>query len=546
MEEDIKKKGMLYIQQQRFGKKWKKVWSIIYRESSRSVSRMEFFEFKDSCASNADKSDRTLRKQENKKVIKLRDCIRVSEVEVDGCPKDCRPFLVETTEKMFLFAAENSELEGWTQTLCEIAFPMNWAEPGMGKRGSILRSRADPPEAGMEDNTLYSSRDNVMKDFKVTVRKTEASERCRLRGNYLLRMDFDNLLLKDCKSGEVLYTWPYRFLRRFGRDKVTFSFEAGRRCESGEGNFEFETKQGNVLFQAVERAIDLQKTNMGPQRQASGGVEVPLDNGSVYSTVNDALPKDNPPIAQGGRTRLLELPADKVLSGVKSLSLDTRPPPHKSQVKNISSCPLMTCEDQTYSKISLPREQGEQLDHKEDMPSPRSIRKHGSQDSEYSVPFDTVAKNLMATMWPKFDDEGCEREACVDGAEASDPLYDSIDESAVRSIIRAKSKGKKPTFTTPDHIYDEPEGCAVAAARGPSSLYDNPEEVTGHAWKFQGSEDPSGHEYPYNPHVDDYAVPKPPRKVFPDPPVDQHGEGVIEDVSPYDNVILKITARDGK
>ncbi|XP_010139168.1 PREDICTED: docking protein 2-like, partial [Buceros rhinoceros silvestris] len=36
---------------------------------------------------------------------------------------------------------------------------------------------------------------------------------------------------------------------------VTFSFEAGRRCTSGEGNFEFETRQGNEIFQAIELAI---------------------------------------------------------------------------------------------------------------------------------------------------------------------------------------------------------------------------------------------------------------------------------------------------
>uniref|UniRef100_A0A8C9RSJ0 Docking protein 2 n=1 Tax=Scleropages formosus TaxID=113540 RepID=A0A8C9RSJ0_SCLFO len=524
--------------------KWKKVWSIIYRESSCSVSRMEFFEFKDSGAANAEKADRTLRKQENKKVIKLRDCIRVSEVQVESCPRDCQPFLVETTEKIFLFAAENSELEGWTQALCEIAFPMNWAEAGTVKRGSILRSRPELVEAAMEDNTLYGARESVMKDFKVNIRKTEGSERCRLRGSYLLRTDFNSLLLKDCKTGEVLFSWPYRFLRRFGRDKVTFSFEAGRRCDSGEGNFEFETKQGNVLFQAVERAIDLQKTNMGPQRQASGGVEAPLDNGSVYSTVNNVQSKDSHPLPSGTRPRL-EVPTDKVLTGVKSLTLDTRPPPHKSQVKNISSCPLMISEDQTYSQISMPREQVERLEHTEDTSSPRSIRKHGSQDSEYSLPFDSIAKSFMATMWLKLDDKGCEREVCVDSEEVSDPLYDSIDESAVRAAIRVRSESKKPTFGRPDHIYDEPEGCAIAADRGPSSLYDNPTEVIGHAWKFQGSEDPSGHEYPYNPHIDDYAVPKPPRKVLPDPPEDEDDEEV-NDVSPYDNVMLKIMERGNR
>lgn len=39
----------------------------------------------------------------------------------------------------------------------------------------------------------------------------------------------------------------------------SFSFEAGRRCPSGEGSFEFDTKQGSLLFKAVEAAISRQQ-----------------------------------------------------------------------------------------------------------------------------------------------------------------------------------------------------------------------------------------------------------------------------------------------
>lgn len=57
-------------------------------------------------------------------VIKLNDCIRVSDADVEGCPRDCGPFLVETTEKTFIFAVETAELEDWMKKLCEIAFPV--------------------------------------------------------------------------------------------------------------------------------------------------------------------------------------------------------------------------------------------------------------------------------------------------------------------------------------------------------------------------------------------------------------------------------------
>lgn len=62
-------------------------------------------------------------------VIRLSDCIRVTEVDMDGCPRDTGPFLVETTEKIFMFAADREQLDDWTQKLCEIAFPVSARTP---------------------------------------------------------------------------------------------------------------------------------------------------------------------------------------------------------------------------------------------------------------------------------------------------------------------------------------------------------------------------------------------------------------------------------
>uniref|UniRef100_A0A3P8WNX5 Docking protein 2-like n=1 Tax=Cynoglossus semilaevis TaxID=244447 RepID=A0A3P8WNX5_CYNSE len=106
MEEDIRKQGILYLQQQQtFGKKWKRMWSVLFRENTCSISRLEFFECKDGG------------------VIRLSNCIRVSEVDVNGCPKDTGSFLVETTEKMYVFAADRNQVGDWIHKLCEIAFP---------------------------------------------------------------------------------------------------------------------------------------------------------------------------------------------------------------------------------------------------------------------------------------------------------------------------------------------------------------------------------------------------------------------------------------
>lgn len=59
-----------------------------------------------------------------------------------------------------------------------------------------------------------------MNTFWVTVQRTEAAERCELRGTYVLKAERDSLVLKDPRTNEILYVWPYRLLRRYGRDKV--------------------------------------------------------------------------------------------------------------------------------------------------------------------------------------------------------------------------------------------------------------------------------------------------------------------------------------
>lgn len=90
----------------------------------------------------------------------------------------------------------------------------------------------------------------------------------------------------------------------------SFSFEAGRRCESGEGSFEFDTKQGNLLFLAVEAAINRQRISLPPNRQASAGSLANPD--TPQEVVAPPLPS-TPPINQ---TRTLPLPQPQPRSHV--------------------------------------------------------------------------------------------------------------------------------------------------------------------------------------------------------------------------------------
>lgn len=91
-----------------------------------------------------------------------------------------------------------------------------------------------------EDNDLYSTSGDGT--FTVKIVETEASRNCGLEvgKNYTLIIGAADMKLVD--FGKTLFTWPYQFIRKYGYRNATFTFEAGRKCDSGEGAFCLEHK----------------------------------------------------------------------------------------------------------------------------------------------------------------------------------------------------------------------------------------------------------------------------------------------------------------
>ncbi|XP_071090968.1 docking protein 1-like [Haliotis cracherodii] len=89
--------------------------------------------------------------------------------------------------------------------------------------------------------------------FRVDISgEEEASRRCQLKGRYIFGVKDSSLCLCDITSNHVLYEWPYVYIRRFGKKRKAFYFEAGRRCTSGEGVFTLETDQYIQIFHAAK------------------------------------------------------------------------------------------------------------------------------------------------------------------------------------------------------------------------------------------------------------------------------------------------------
>eukprot|EP00064_Thunnus_orientalis_P009559 superscaffoldBa00001223_g9583 len=253
------KEGQLYVQHQKFGKKWKKNWFVLYPASQNGIARLEFFDSPSGgggvagggSGSGSNEKTRKL----DKKIIRLSECISILPSLTESCPKEnMAAFCVETNDKTHVFAAEKNAAKDWMDTMCDIAF-----QGGGGSSSSCAAdSNGGPHDLQMSENLIYYSREEV-NEFWVSIQRTEASERCGLSGNYWLKAESDVLICKEPKTKRNILVWPYKLLRRYGRDRVMFSFEAGRRCDSGPGNFTFETKQGNEIFMLVDQAIHSQK-----------------------------------------------------------------------------------------------------------------------------------------------------------------------------------------------------------------------------------------------------------------------------------------------
>ncbi|XP_067289095.1 docking protein 1 [Pseudorasbora parva] len=459
MEEDIRRKGTLYFHQQRFGKRWRKVWCVVVAEGRRSVARLELYEHKHSSI----KKSSSKRKPDYKQVIRLRECIRISENEMADCPKDCAAFLLETSDKLYVFAAHLSEVMGWIRSLCEQAFPNIEAE----QRESCIYS--DPESSSstkeIQDNSLYETAESV-RDFLVIAVGTEAALRCKLYGDYILTPQPDCLILKNVKTKEVLFKWPYCYVRKFGQDTLSFSFEAGRRCESGEGNFEFATHQGERLFNVVSAAIQnlprpsTVKPNSIDHAEQSRDQEtvatVEACDYTIESQGSDLLP-------EGKMQRALQHPSKMLNPAWRSFSLSVIEPQSESQERSIDTDP----ENKEVVYATVSKAQPKATSPSDPKMHWQNLRKALQHSASLQDAFKTNADISQLSEFAISREEGAHEETMA-AEDLTDLLGDSIQQLAINDAVQNISA---------EPIYADPQEFQARAAWVVSPEYGEPEEV---------------------------------------------------------------------
>ncbi|XP_029965230.1 docking protein 3 [Salarias fasciatus] len=307
------KEGMLYLQGAKFGKRtWRKIWMALFKASSTGVGRLEFCSAADS---NPESKRVGRQKSSERKVVRLSDCLSVTFAPKASCPAGCTAFHLITTQCTYTLASSSSQ--DWLNALCILAFQK---DPGESDKGSFEEGTSFI----MEDNDIYSSwrSDSTLppNHYHVTVLSTEASKRCKLSGDYLVSPHREGMMLLAADASRVVYRWPYRLLRKFGQVEEGFCIEAGRRCESGEGVFTFQTRHGPEIFQAISKhcSVDGRPASVhrgsssasspldfpahrpaGPPSYdpADASAEAGDDPACHYSTIDDASAKSAKPLS---------------------------------------------------------------------------------------------------------------------------------------------------------------------------------------------------------------------------------------------------------
>uniref|UniRef100_A0A8C7EVJ7 Docking protein 3 n=1 Tax=Neovison vison TaxID=452646 RepID=A0A8C7EVJ7_NEOVI len=317
------KDGILYQQHVKFGKKsWRKVWGLLYAGSPSGVARLESWEVREGGLGPAGDRPTGPSRRGERRVIRLADCVSVLPADGESCPKDTSAFLLTTTERSHLLAAQHRQ--EWMGPICQLAF-QGTGESSSGPGEMEASKRGLVP---MEENSIYSSWQEAS-EFPVVVQRTEAATRCQLKGPYLLVLGQDTIQLREASSPQPLYTWPYRFLRKFGSDKDVFSFEAGRRCDSGEGLFAFSSPRAPDLCRAVAAAIARQRERLP---ELAGPRPCPLPRAT-------SLPSLDPPGELREMPPGLEPPsswrAQLADPGPQSLPPQLNPVPHDEPVSGL-------------------------------------------------------------------------------------------------------------------------------------------------------------------------------------------------------------------
>jgi hypothetical protein len=295
-------------------------------------------------------------------------------------------------------------------------------------------------EAQSEENLLYSSVD-APDIYRIKLIDTDASIRCGLKSNLdsYFTLIVTSVSISLAEDGKVLFTWPFRHIRRYGCTKEGFSLEAGRKCASGDGLFSFITKDGNSIFQAVATHVNSLKASRNLTDDQIPGVTslgasglspylkhketLPFQNQSFFSNeTKPLLPSTSPPTSTNylPKTGYLAtnsslLPSSKIPESIKRHSMQ---PPKSPQMIPKTALTRVTSVTTTTTTVTTDAHSNNELKLKPSHPitkPPRKSKESKTLDSDeplfasreevLGLNIETNQSDISGTHKPIYDDE---------------------------------------------------------------------------------------------------------------------------------------------
>lgn len=154
--------------------------------------------------------------------------------------------LTTKTGQIIINTQNEDDLKKWLTALQLVAFK---EKTNTINRNSVIE----------EDNDLYCSSygEGV---FNITLIPTETSIKCKMEAQlYTLVLTSSEIQLKTFNEESILSKWPYRYVRKYGYRDGKFTFEAGRKCETGEGIFKMDHTNPQEIFRCMSAKMKSMK-----------------------------------------------------------------------------------------------------------------------------------------------------------------------------------------------------------------------------------------------------------------------------------------------
>ncbi|XP_068159166.1 uncharacterized protein Dok [Drosophila tropicalis] len=206
-------------------------YCLLFKASRHGIARLEIGESKD---------------DKNPKIFVLGDCVKITKEAANNLIH-----IVKHNGTLALNTNGDEELKDWLKALQTVAF----CDTNTGHHGTNHGSHGAAIE---EDNDLYCSSFDGL--FMITLIPSEASIRCNIEPKtYMLQMTPTELQLKSEDLNVTIAMWPYRFIRKYGYRDGKFTFEAGRKCTTGEGVFTLDHTNPQEVFRCMSAKMKSMK-----------------------------------------------------------------------------------------------------------------------------------------------------------------------------------------------------------------------------------------------------------------------------------------------